>query len=150
MFYLPCPIFFRSDSRYLCTHPSHPPEGVSFATWSSLRAHVSTAHPPECPYDECKGRPPFKSKKGLKAHLKVHKEREEDDRLLGEEDEEEPRGRGRKRTRGEGGSSDAGSDADDGVQRKKRRRSVSVAGKDWVCEVEGCGKAFKTVSPWSS
>lgn len=72
----------------------------------------------------------------------MHKEQEEDDALLGP-DEDEPRGRARKRSRSEDGGSDAEEKAD-GVQRKKRRRSVSVAGKDWVCEVEGCGKAFKS------
>lgn len=140
-----------SDTRYLCTHPSHPSAGLSFPTWSLLRTHINTAHPPSCPYDECKGRPPFKTKKGLKAHLKVHMEREEDDRLLGKEkdqpesDEGDGERRGRKRLRGHGVNDDEDREGAPRPMKKVRRRSVSVAGKDWFCEQGECGKGFKSV-----
>jgi len=85
--------------------------------------------------------------------LKVHREREEDDRLLGKEEEEredgEGEGRGRKRRRsfvvGDGEEEGEGGKGGE-PSRKVRRRSVSVAGKDWVCEQGGCGKGFKSVS----
>jgi hypothetical protein len=159
-----------SASRYTCAHPSHPSPGESFPTWSHLQAHLKSAHPPTCPYPSCVNRKPFKSRKNLKAHLQVHKEHEEDERALGEEDttDEEARRRG-KRGKKRAREDDVVGEEDMGVEweigkgkgtemkivgetgRLKRRKvtSESIAGKDFACEVEGCGKSFKRVCPAS-
>lgn len=109
----------------------------TFATWTLLRDHTTEQHPPRCHYAECVDRPPFGSRKALRNHLKVHREREEDERLLGPEPEEEERGRKRRRSASVGEGS--------GTPKLKRRRGTSVAGKDWHCGEALCGKSFKTV-----
>lgn len=40
---------------------------------------------------------------------------------------------------------DGGEGADEGQARPKKRRRGGEMGRDWNCEVEGCGKDFKSV-----
>ncbi|OSD06096.1 hypothetical protein PYCCODRAFT_1405021 [Trametes coccinea BRFM310] len=111
--------------RYTCVHKSClPAEGtdpVYYSTWSALQHHVRTVHPPTCPHPSCNGKT-FSQQKGLRAHLKIHAQREQecdiDDAVArsGSEDEERPR---------------------------KKRRGGEV-GRDWICDVDGCGKDFKS------
>lgn len=140
-------------TRYTCPDPAHDGEAdglrPSFGTWSQLQAHQKEAHPPRCHYASCSERPPFGSRKALRNHLKVHREREEDDELLGPEpasDASANKGatRGRKRRRSVSVSAGAGGSGT-GTPKLKRRRGESVAGKDWHCGDVGCGKSFKTV-----
>lgn len=66
----------------------------------------------------------FGTQKGLRAHLKLHEQREVEE-----------------------GLNLAGSDVDvnDNEPPPKKRRGGEV-GRDWVCDVEGCSKDFKSVS----
>ncbi|KAF8487680.1 hypothetical protein JB92DRAFT_2758971 [Gautieria morchelliformis] len=89
-----------------------------FANWTALQAHNREHHPPTCPYAECEGRI-FPSNNGLKEHLKMHEQRDTEDALetaVAEDD------------------------------RPKKRRRGGEVGRDWVCEVDGCVKAFKSAS----
>jgi general transcription factor IIIA len=140
-------------TRYTCPDPAHDGEidgpRPSFGTWSQLQAHQKEAHPPRCHYASCSDRPAFGSRKALRNHLKVHREREEDDALLGPEPasdasaDEGTRGRKRRRSVSVGVGTAGGSGT--GTPKLKRRRGESVAGKDWHCGDVGCGKSFKTV-----
>ncbi|KAI0639277.1 hypothetical protein C8Q77DRAFT_1080385 [Trametes polyzona] len=111
--------------RYTCVHKEClPVEGVGptyYPTWSALQHHMRTAHPPTCPHPSCKGKT-FSQQKGLRAHLKIHAQRDQ-----------------------EGDLDDvvAGSGSEDDEPPRKRRRGGEV-GRDWVCEVDGCGKDFKS------
>lgn len=71
----------------------------------------------------CNGRT-FNAQKNLKAHLKVHEQREADKELYGD--------------------SDADDESESSNTTTKRRRGGET-GRDWVCEVESCGKDFKSV-----
>ena len=88
-----------------------------------MQAHNRSAHPATCPYPSCNGRA-FNAQKSLKAHLKVHEQREADNELWGD------------------------SDADDEGEfaHLTKRRRGGEAGRDWKCEAEGCDKDFKSVS----
>lgn len=132
-------------TRYTCSHPAHEDDFPSFPTWSALQAHVRAEHAPTCPHRECHGRT-FKSAQRLKEHLKVHAEREIDlgtqvidedlpDVLLDGEGEISGK---RKRRRKSEAAKEGGL--------KLRRIDSGSAGKEWVCEQEGCEKSFKTVS----
>ena len=74
-----------------------------------------------CPREECSGKI-FSSQKGLRAHLRLHEQRDLENALNEYED---------------------GSSEED-VPPRKRRRGGEV-GRDWKCEVEGCTKDFKSV-----
>ncbi|TFY59614.1 hypothetical protein EVJ58_g5676 [Rhodofomes roseus] len=69
----------HDEKRYTCVHASclpaagHPP--TYFANWTALQHHMRTAHPPTCPYPSCSGKT-FTAQKGLRAHLKIHAERD--------------------------------------------------------------------------
>ena len=106
------------------------------------------AHAPTCPYRECHGRQ-FKSAQRLKDHLKVHAEREADlevDLATQVVDDDVPDvildgmpgGRRKRRRKSEAVK-------EEGALNKLRRLNDGSAGKTWVCEHEGCDRAFKTV-----
>ncbi|KAI0825193.1 hypothetical protein BC628DRAFT_1517671 [Trametes gibbosa] len=111
--------------RYTCVHKSClPAEGqdpVYYSTWSALQHHMRTTHPPTCPHPSCNGKT-FTQQKGLRAHLKIHAQRDEE----GDMDE-----------------AVAGSGSGGDERPRKRRRGGEV-GRDWVCDVDGCDKDFKS------
>jgi len=118
------PISLRCEERrYTCVNPvcRTGPESAFYPTWTALQHHIHTTHPPTCPREDCSGRI-FSSQKCLRAHLKLHEQRD----LENELDEHEH------------GSSD-----EDRPPRKRRRGGE--VGRDWKCEVEGCAKDFKSV-----
>jgi len=96
-----------------------------YPTWSALQSHIRTAHPPACLHPSCNGRT-FASQANLRAHLKLHEEREMEQGL------------------------DEGIDlvSDPELPSKKRRRGGEY-GRDWKCEFHDCGKEFKSVSAWT-
>lgn len=111
----------HDDKRYTCSHPAciSTPEIAYYPTWTNLQAHIRAQHPPTCPYPQCKGKT-FTQQRGLKAHLKIHGEREAEENVdhivMDEGDEEE----------------------------SKRRRGGEY-GRDWKCPVDDCDKEFKSV-----
>ncbi len=111
------PEIYFADKRYTCVHLNCVAEiggsPVFYTTWSALQHHIRMAHPPTCPHPSCHGKT-FTTQKGLRAHEKIHAERDVEAAL----DSEPPR---------------------------KKRRGGEV-GRDWVCDVEGCSKDFKSVS----
>ncbi|KAI0735302.1 hypothetical protein C8Q76DRAFT_711770 [Earliella scabrosa] len=113
----------HDDKRYTCVHRSClPVEGAPptyYSTWSALQHHTRTAHPPTCPYPSCKGKT-FTQQKGLRAHLKIHAQRDQEAEL-----------------------DDVPASGSEDERPRKRRRGGEV-GRDWVCEVEGCSKDFKS------
>lgn len=82
---------------------------------------MRTAHPPTCPHPSCKGKT-FSQQKGLRAHLKIHAQRDIEADIDVAVDSEE-----------------------DETERPRKRRRGGEVGRDWVCEVEGCSKDFKSV-----
>ncbi|KAJ4483747.1 hypothetical protein J3R30DRAFT_3451192 [Lentinula aciculospora] len=115
----------HNDKRYTCVNEACLPTAerpiVFYPTWTALQHHTRTAHPPTCTHASCDGRV-FASQKGLRAHHKIHEQREEEAQLnaiIAESDEEDER------------------------PLKKRRRG-GEHGRDWKCRVEGCGKDFKS------
>lgn len=96
-----------------------------YPTWTALQHHIRTAHPPTCPHISCNGKT-FSAQKGLRAHLKLHEQREVEE-----------------------GLNAIASDVDDeannsDVPALKKRRGGEV-GRDWVCDIGGCTKDFKSV-----
>ena len=85
---------------------------------------MRAAHPPTCPYPECRGKT-FGQQKGLKAHLKIHEGRDLDGRL------------------------DGGEDAASGGEPATKKKRGGDHGRDWACDFEGCTKDFKSVFPSS-
>ncbi len=147
-------------SRYLCSHAAHGDDMPAFATWTDLRAHVAAAHPPTCPYPECRRRT-FAKKRNLAEHLRVHREHE-DGAVLGaaattaaaaepvrlenskegsEGDSDDYLPPSRKRRR----SASAATSPGDTLKRLRRSRSVSEGVQAFACDVVDCGKSFKTV-----
>ncbi|VDC02086.1 unnamed protein product [Peniophora sp. CBMAI 1063] len=114
----------HDESRYTCTLAQC--ENANFSTWTALQAHIRTAHPPTCPYPSCDGKT-FARRDGLRAHLKIHRQHEEEDAMGGDGDDEGD----------EGGE-------DDAEERPKKRRRGGELGRDWVCEEDRCGKDFKS------
>ena len=94
---------------------------------------MRTAHPPTCPHPACAGKT-FSAQKGLRAHLKIHAERELEAAL------EQHCGVTQE---------DGGEDGSEDGRPRKRRRGGEV-GRDWVCEHPGCAKDFKSVRPFLS
>ncbi|KAF9821931.1 hypothetical protein IEO21_00361 [Rhodonia placenta] len=115
----------HDDKRYTCAHQSClPAPGVPptyFPTWTALQHHMRTTHPPACPYASCSGRT-FTAQKGLRAHLKIHAERELEAEL----------------------EDTVGESADEADDKPRKRRRGGEVGRDWVCEETGCGKDFKS------
>ncbi|KAI1797759.1 hypothetical protein LXA43DRAFT_877089 [Ganoderma leucocontextum] len=115
----------HDDKRYTCVHRSClPPEGTDptyHPTWSALQHHMRTVHQPTCPYPSCNGKT-FSQQKGLRAHLKIHAQRDQEDNI--------------KDTPGSGSENE--------VERPHKRRRGGEIGRDWVCEVDGCDKDFKS------
>ncbi|KAJ3524427.1 hypothetical protein NM688_g8565 [Phlebia brevispora] len=116
---------WHNEKRYTCSHLScltatdTPP--AYYATWTALQHHTRTAHPPTCPYAECNGKV-FGAQKGLRAHLKVHEQREVEKGLRIDESDVE----------------------DDPDEPPRKRRRGGIVGRDWICNVEGCRKDFKS------
>jgi general transcription factor IIIA len=128
-------------NRYVCSHETH--ELLHFPNWSSLQAHLKDQHPPSCHYAECVGRT-FGSQRSLKAHLKVHEEREIDLERQGVQSSEihhtvhpllSKKERKRKRQAVVAG----------GKSPKLVRIDDGEEGKAVACDHEGCTKAYKTV-----
>lgn len=92
-----------------------------FRTWTELQEHNRSVHPATCPYPTCAGRT-FNSQKNLKAHMKIHEQREVEKEIYGVSDAD---------------------DEGDFVFAKKRRGGE--IGRDWKCEADGCNKEFKSV-----
>lgn len=84
---------------------------------------MRTVHPPTCPHPECNGKT-FTAQKGLRAHMKIHEQRNVEAEL-------------------QAALAENTLDSDSGLP-KKRRRGGEV-GRDWVCDVLGCDKDFKSV-----
>ncbi|KAG6920025.1 hypothetical protein DXG01_010093 [Tephrocybe rancida] len=91
-----------------------------YRTWTALQHHIRTAHPPACTHESCNGRI-FASQKGLRAHQKLHEQREIEEEMA---------------------ISDA-EDADSTQPPRKKRRGGEI-GRDWKCDVDGCQKDFKS------
>ncbi|KAF8972906.1 hypothetical protein BDZ97DRAFT_1649233 [Flammula alnicola] len=114
----------HDGKRYTCVHVSCL-AGVDdaptfFPTWSALQSHMRMRHPPTCSHPSCNGRT-FANQTNLRAHLKLHEEREADIEM------------------------DNGVESDDNSDqavRKKRRGGEYF--RDWQCEVGDCGKDFKS------
>ncbi|KAF9453973.1 hypothetical protein P691DRAFT_718388 [Macrolepiota fuliginosa MF-IS2] len=111
----------HDERRYTCVHVDciTPPDQAPlyFPTWSALQNHIRNAHPPICLHTSCAGRT-FTTQKGLRAHLKLHEQRDIMEAL-------EP------------------SDDEIGCQPSKKRRGGEW-GRDWICDFEGCSKDFKS------
>ncbi|RDX55997.1 hypothetical protein OH76DRAFT_1427399 [Lentinus brumalis] len=116
----------HDDKRYTCVHlscvPAEGAEPTYFSTWSALQHHTRTAHPPTCPYPSCKGKT-FTQQKGLRAHLKIHAQHDQEAEI-------------------DNAVQGSGSGNED--ERPRKRRRGGEVGRDWLCEVEGCGKDFKS------
>ncbi|KAL1746200.1 hypothetical protein HDZ31DRAFT_62460 [Schizophyllum fasciatum] len=108
----------HDETRYACLTCTPP---ASFSNWTALQHHNRTAHPPTCSHPACNGRQ-FASQKGLRAHQKIHEQQDFERALHGIESDAE----------------------EDGDQPPKKRRRGGEVGRDWKCEVEGCGKDFKS------
>ncbi|KAI0094720.1 hypothetical protein BDY19DRAFT_872574, partial [Irpex rosettiformis] len=118
----------HDEKRYTCVHTTclalQAPNTTFYPTWTALQHHIRTAHPPTCPHPECDGKT-FTAQKGLRAHLKIHEQREMEEGLNVMEFDRED---------------DAGSDTSPST---KKRRGGEV-GRDWVCGIEDCTKDFKS------
>ena len=111
------------ERRYACVNPVciTAPESAFYPTWTALQDHIRTTHPPMCPREEC-SRKRFSSQKGLRAHLRLHEQRDFENAPSEHEDDS----------------------SEEDVPPRKRRRGGEV-GRDWKCEIEGCKKDFKSV-----
>lgn len=117
-----------------------------FSTWSDLQRHLRSDHPPTCPHAECGGQT-FTAQKGLRAHMRIHEEKEREKDMLdlvveGTEGVVE----------GEDEDGDNGNTvALEGAARRKKKktRRGGEVGRDWACSVVGCAQAFKSVSALS-
>ncbi|CAA7261641.1 unnamed protein product [Cyclocybe aegerita] len=114
----------HDNNRYTCVHPSclAGPDGTPtfFPTWSSLQSHIRKSHPPACPHSSCNDRT-FANQANLRAHLRLHEQKELELELQGIAD----------------------SDNENDKPPKKRRRG-GEHGRDWKCEAPGCDKDFKS------
>ena len=89
-----------------------------------MQTHTRSVHPATCPYPSCKGKL-FSQQKGLRAHIRIHEQREAEDTLLSK--------------------SHRLDDNEEEDYPVKRRRGGEV-GRDWRCTENGCEKDFKSVS----
>ena len=117
------------DKRYMCSHPGCLPTATSspiyFVTWTTLQAHIRTTHPPTCKHESCNGRI-FASHHNLRAHLKLHEQREAEALIHdGEESDRE-------------------------LSCVQKRRRGGELGRDWKCDYLNCEKAFKSVNHFES
>lgn len=128
-----------------------------FSTWSALQAHIRDAHPPTCLHLKCNRRT-FNSQKNLKAHLKTHKEKGNDEQVQTDAGASPQRGRDVRRDwqcEEEGciKSFKSVSDPQSPIQptniylypQKKAlagHANVHHYQRDFICEREGCGRAF--------
>ncbi|GLB37372.1 putative zinc finger, C2H2 type [Lyophyllum shimeji] len=117
----------HDEKRYTCVHATCLPNSDNvpsyYPTWTALQHHIRTAHPPVCTHPSCNGRT-FSSQKGLRAHQKLHEQRELEESM------------------GDALGSDA-EDPDTTQPPRKRRRGGEI-GRDWKCDVVGCDKDFKS------
>ena len=96
-------------------------ENRYYGTWTALQTHMRTEHPPTCLHEGCNNKV-FASHHNLRAHLRLHEEREVEDGL----------------------DADVEDEAED---RPKKRRRGGDLGRDWKCSAQGCDKDFKSVCP---
>ncbi|KAG6857731.1 hypothetical protein H0H87_004147 [Tephrocybe sp. NHM501043] len=112
------------EQRYTCVQLGCLPEANTaptyYPTWTALQHHIRTAHPPECTHPSCNGRI-FASQKGLRAHQKLHEQRDLEEEMV---------------------VSDA-EDTHDMQPPRKKRRGGEI-GRDWKCSVDDCQKDFKS------
>ncbi|KAF5388883.1 hypothetical protein D9757_005592 [Collybiopsis confluens] len=117
-----------TEKRYTCAHADCLPASdrpiIFFPTWSALQNHTRTVHPPMCTHSSCNGRI-FSNAGNLRAHLKLHAQRDEEGQLNAALAPSK-----------EGGKED---------QPPKKRRRGGEYGRDWKCSVENCEKDFKSV-----
>ncbi|PPQ62933.1 hypothetical protein CVT24_006173 [Panaeolus cyanescens] len=109
----------HDDKRYTCVHAAclNKPDGAPFfPTWSALQSHIRTLHPPTCQHPSCAGRV-FSNHGNLRAHLKLHENRQITQDLHPDNDDRE-------------------------TLRKKRR--LDDFGRDFLCEFPDCSKDFKS------
>ncbi|KAJ7497019.1 hypothetical protein FB451DRAFT_1209737 [Mycena latifolia] len=115
----------HNEKRYTCSHSTCLPtngETLKFyPTWTTLQHHTRTAHPPRCSHPSCNGRT-FSSQKGLRAHQKLHEQRDAEAEI------------------------DAlASDCEEGdEERPRKKRRGGELGRDWKCDVDDCTKDFKS------
>ncbi|KAF7298019.1 Glucoamylase [Mycena chlorophos] len=111
----------HDEKRYTCSNTACLSEGslVFFPTWTALQLHNRTVHPPTCTHASCNGRI-FSSQHHLRNHLKLHEQQEAE------------------------AAFDAGLPSDSEDRPRKKRRGGEF-GRDWKCEMEDCGKDFKSV-----
>ncbi|CAL1696061.1 unnamed protein product [Somion occarium] len=112
----------HDEKRYTCIQDSCLASQPFFATWTALQHHMRTAHPPTCPHPECNGKV-FTAQKGLRAHLRIHEQQNVETELCAAEPQ---------------------SDAETDNERPRKRRRGGEVGRDWLCDVPGCGKDFKS------
>ncbi|KAL5513353.1 hypothetical protein ACEPAH_3752 [Sanghuangporus vaninii] len=112
----------HEERRYTCSHVAcvqkEPQE--YFLNWTALQLHSRIVHPPTCPYASCNGKT-FTQQKGLRAHLKLHDQREIEEALT-----------------------NTGDADDEGDDRPVKKRRGGEVGRDWKCSEEGCDKDFKS------
>ncbi|THH34047.1 hypothetical protein EUX98_g6 [Antrodiella citrinella] len=86
---------------------------------------MRTVHPPTCPHPSCNGKT-FSAQKGLRAHLKIHEQRDIEEGLR------------------DGRSVEPDEDQDEDEPLKKKKRRGGEVGRDFICEYEDCDKDFKS------
>ncbi|KAL4071237.1 hypothetical protein V8B97DRAFT_436074 [Scleroderma yunnanense] len=113
----------HEEKRYTCSHPNCIPMEsnvpIYFGTWTALQGHIRTTHRPTCTYESCNGRT-FTSHHNLRAHLKLHEQRDAEDHLH------------------------SGEESDGEMSRARKRRRGGELGRDWKCDYPNCGKDFKS------
>lgn len=120
---------YHLENRYTCVHlnclAQHGGAPVFFQTWTALQHHIRSSHPPSCTHPSCNGRV-FSTQKGLRAHQKLHEQRDLEAEL-------------------DNVAADSEQDTDDIELPAKKKRRGGELGRDWKCDVDGCEKDFKSV-----